>query len=256
MKLSGMDAVYLDAGTNLYYFTGTRWNGSERLVGAIVSAEGDIDYLVPAFEKDTFVQFMGLEGNIACWEEHESPYHLFAEVLRGKSIARGRLGVDETTPLYRFDGLRQFAGNQELVNAAPVTTPCRMRKTATELALLQHAKDLTIEVHKSAARILHPGITTPEVTKFIDDAHRAVGSDSGNTFCIVLFGEATAYPHGVPYPQTLEEGDMVLIDTGCLIERYNSDITRTYVYGDPTARQREVWDAEKARRQRPLMRHS
>jgi Xaa-Pro dipeptidase len=127
-----------------------------------------------------------------------------------------------------------------------ITAPCRSIKSPAEIALMQRAKDITLEVHKAAARILSPGITTAEVIDFIDRAHRALGADGGSTFCIVLFGEATAYPHGVRHPPPLVEGDMVLIDTGCTIEGYNSDITRCYVYGEPSARQREIWDLEKA----------
>jgi Xaa-Pro dipeptidase len=104
---------------------------------------------------------------------------------------------------------------------------------------------MTLEVHKAAAQILRPGISTAEVTAFIDRAHRAVGAPAGSYFCIVLFGEDTAYPHGVANPKVLEDGDMVLIDTGCQLEGYNSDITRSYVFGDPTERQREIWNLEK-----------
>lgn len=125
------------------------------------------------------------------------------------------------------------------------TGSCRAEKSDTEIALLQQAKNMTIEVHKAVARILHVGITVQEVTDFIDQAHRKVGAPAGSYFCIVLFGEDSSYPHGVKSPKALEENDIVLIDTGCQVEGYNSDITRTYVFGEPNQRQRDMWLVEK-----------
>jgi Xaa-Pro dipeptidase len=117
-------------------------------------------------------------------------------------------------------------------------------KSPAELALMTQAKAMTLEVHRRAARMLAPGVTTGEVKRFIDQAHRKIGSDDGSTFCAVQFGEATAYPHGLPGEQRLAEGDLVLIDTGCRVDGYNADITRTYVFGEPTSEHRRVWAAE------------
>ncbi|GHD27065.1 M24 family metallopeptidase [Halioglobus pacificus] len=246
MTLEGLDAIYLNAGTNLYYFTGTRWHPSERMVGALLTSDGALHYICPAFEEGTLCDYMMLEGTIHCWEEHESPYQLFSGLLDGLSITGGTVGLDESTPFFLVSGLQGAAPTQRFTDAVAVTAGCRMQKSAAELALLQRAKDMTLEVHKAAARILRPGIDPREVTEFIDRAHRAVGAGAGSYFCIVLFGEDTAFPHGVANPKALDEGDMVLIDTGCQLQGYNSDITRSYVFGEPTDRQREVWDAEKA----------
>ncbi|MFC7049122.1 M24 family metallopeptidase [Emcibacter nanhaiensis] len=244
MKELGLEAVYLNAGTNMTYFTGTPWYASERMVGVILPAEGAPEYIAPVFEIGTLRDFMTIEGKVNGWEEHESPYALFGEVLQRMGISDGAIGLDEGSSFFIFDGLRAEAPTYDYVNAKAVTAACRMHKSAAEIALMQRAKEMTMEVHKAAARILRPGISTLEVTEFIERAHKKVGA-KGSSFCIVLFGEATAYPHGVKDPQYLKEGDMVLIDTGCLLHGYNSDITRTYVYGEPTARQREVWQHEK-----------
>jgi len=249
MRERGIAAVYLNAGTNLAYFTGTRWYPSERMVGAILPAEGGVEYIAPAFEEGTLHGFMKISGPVNTWHEHENPCALFAAVLARMGIAAGsRIGIDESTPFFIFDGIRQQDTGYVLENAKPVTAHCRMRKSAAEIALMQRAKDMTMEVHKAAASILLEGITTAEVTQFIDRAHKKVGA-SGSYFCIVLFGEASAYPHGVSYEQTLKEGDVVLIDTGCKFKDYISDITRSYVFGEPTTRQREVWNAEKEAQQ-------
>lgn len=246
MRTNNIKAVYLNAGTNLYYFTGTRWGASERMVGAILSDQGQLEYIAPAFEIATINGYMLMPGNVNGWQEHESPYELFGQVLDNMGVTDGAIGLDESSSFFITNGLSLVNPGLLFVDAKPVTAGCRMRKSANELALMQRAKDMTLEVHKSAARILRNGITTQEVTQFINDAHRVVGAPKGSYFCIVLFGEDSAYPHGVSNPKELELGDMVLIDTGCQLQGYNSDITRTYVFGEPTARDQEVWDQEKA----------
>ena len=245
MRSEGIDAVYLNAGSNLYYFTGTRWGASERMVGAVLPANGALEYIAPHFEISTLEDFMVLEGAVNGWQEHESPYELFVRVLMRLGVVTGIIGIDEATPFFLFDGVRKAAPEYTFVDAKPVTAGCRMRKSQAEIALMQRAKDMTLEVHKATARILREGITTTEVKTFINEAHMAVGAPAGSSFCIVLFGEATAYPHGVKDPQALRPGDMVLIDTGCVLHGYNSDITRSYVFGEPSERQRAVWNHEK-----------
>lgn len=246
MREQDLAALYLHAGTNLYYFTGTRWYASERMVAAILPAEGALEYIAPAFERDTLRSFALIEGELSCWEEHESPYALLARVLASMGGRGGRLGIDEATPFFAFDGIRRANPKLELVDATRVTRACRSRKSDAELALMQRAKHMTLEVHKCVASILCEGITTAEVTEIIDRAHRAVGAPAGSSFCIVLFGPDSAFPHGVRDPKPLRANDIVLIDTGCLLEGYNSDITRTYVFGEPNERQREVWEVEQA----------
>jgi len=250
MKANSLDAIYLNAGTNLYYFTGTRWGASERMVGAVLSSKGELQYIAPYFEIATINGYKLLDGKINGWQEHESPYLLFNEILDSMSIREGRIGLDESCSFFISDGLAQAQLTKQnahsFVSAKSVTAGCRMCKSASELALLQRAKDMTLEVHKSAAKILRNGISTDEVSAFIHQAHLAVGAPKGSYFCIVLFGEDTAYPHGVSNPKDLDEGDMVLIDTGCQLHGYNSDITRTYVFGEPTERDQQVWNQEKA----------
>ena len=244
MKI-GLDAMYLNAGTNMYYFTGTQWHASERMVGVVIPQKGLPTYICPWFEKSTLEDFMSISGKTVCWNEHENPYELFVNLLSDIGIKSGKIGVDESTPYFIIDGILKAGPDLNLVNAVDVTSACRMRKSEHEIALLQRAKDITLEVHKSAAAILKTGISTTDVCHFINRAHKTIGATEGSSFCIALFGEATAYPHGVKEPQILNENDMVLIDTGCLVHGYNSDITRTYVYGNASIRQREVWDIEK-----------
>ena len=249
MQAQCIAAMWVHAGTNMTYFCGTKWHPSERMVGAIVPAKGKIEYIAPYFEQNTLRDYMVVEGEVNVWHEHESPYQLFVDTLKRMGISavtgkQPRIAISEDSPFFIVDGIAQLGAGVELVNAKSVTAHCRTRKSASEIALMQRAKHMTIEVHKAAASILREGITTTEVGAFINEAHKKVAA-SGSYFCIVLFGAATAFPHGVKDPQVLKKNDMVLIDTGCQVEGYISDITRTYVFGEPNARQRAVWNAEK-----------
>ena len=245
MAQRGIQALHLDASTSTFYFTGLRLRGSERLHGVVIPVEGDPVYISPAFEEAKLRTMLVLDGEIRCWQEHESPTALVIDTVRSLGHATGSIAVDPATPFFTFDGLRRAGNAFTFVNAAEVIAPCRMVKSPAEIAILRTAMGATLEVHKAVARILHEGITTTEVEAFVKSAHAALGMDPVFTFCIVLFGEPTAYPHGVPYPQTLKTGDMVLVDIGAPLHGYQSDVTRSYVFGEPTARQREVWNVEK-----------
>ncbi len=243
MQLLGWDAMYIHAGTNLNYFTGTNWYPSERLVGALLTVDGILQYIAPYFEIGTLEGYMQVAGEVQGWQEHESPYWLLSQCCQQQGVKT--LGLDESMPYFMVAALQQADSELTLVNGQVVSQFCRSRKSAAEIELLQIAKHMTLEVHKAAARILRVGISTAEVTAFIHQAHKAVGAPQGSYFCIVLFGEDTAFPHGVKSPKSLADDDMVLIDTGCEVEKYKSDITRSYVFGEITDRHRVIWQAEK-----------
>lgn len=244
MREHQIAALYLNAGTNLYYFTGLRWYASERLVGALLTAAGELHFVGPAFEEQTLNQYMWVPGNFHGWQEHECPYRLVGELLRELAVCEGRIGIDESTPFFVTDGLRQACDGYQWVNADCVIARCRRQKSVAELALMQRAMDMTLAVHRATASILRPGISTLAVEQFIHRAHQAVGA-SGSSFCIVLFGLASSFPHGVKEPQILQAQDWVLIDTGCRLQGYNSDITRSYAFGEITQRQRQAFEAER-----------
>jgi len=238
-----VDAMIVGAGASLRYFAGVGWNATERLVAMVLPRVGEPIMICPRFELGSLQASLGVEAEVALWEEHESPYALVAQVLT--KLGAKTLAIDPALPFFAFDGLRLAAPGVALINGAPVIDGCRMIKSPAELALMSQAKAMTLEVHRRAARILREGITTTAVRRFIDQAHRALGADDGSSFCAVQFGIASAYPHGLPGEQRLARGDIVLIDTGCRVQGYNSDITRTYVFGDPNPEQRRVWDVEK-----------
>ncbi|WP_336813300.1 M24 family metallopeptidase [Bosea sp. MMO-172] len=243
LREQGLQGLYLDTSVNLLYFTGIQLKPSERLHGAVIPAEGEIVYLSPAFEEPKTREYMQFGDDVRCWEEHEDPTALVVETIRSLGYESGSIALDPDTPFYTVDGLRKAGNRFDFTNGAAIAAACRQVKSAGEIALIQRAMDVTMAVHRAAARTLRVGLTTTELVEFLDRAHRKFGL--GLTFGAAQFGEATAYPHGVPYPQTLADGDMVLIDMGTKLGGYHSDITRTYVFGEPTERQREIWNLEK-----------
>ena len=246
LRLHDIDAVYLHAGTNLFYFTGLQWHPSERMVAAIIPAQGPLRYVAPRFEQETLKDHWLIEAEVETWEEHESPYQLVRQILAGSENEVARVAMDEGTPFFTYDGLRAACPHLEFLSAQPLTQAIRCRKSPQELAILQRAHEMTLTVQRAVTSILRPGISTLEVVDFIDEAHRRVGAPDGSSFCIVLFGVATSFPHGVKEPQILQEHDWVLVDTGCLLHGYNSDITRSYCFGQPTEEQRTAWEHERA----------
>ncbi|MCG8206740.1 M24 family metallopeptidase [Tenacibaculum finnmarkense] len=249
MKAQNKQAMYLHAGTNLFYFTGMKWSSSERMVGAILFQNGDLHFIAPKFEKGTILDFMLIKGDVNCWEEHKSPFKLFTKILIQNKVIQGDILMDEATPFFIIDGINKCNEVFTLESATPITAGCRMIKSDAEIAIMQHAMNITLEVQKAAARILRVGISAKEVEDFIHEAHIAYGATAGSYFCIVLFGVDSSFPHGVKTPKNLELNEVVLVDTGCVLHDYISDITRTYVFGEADDLQRSIWNIEKETQQ-------
>jgi Xaa-Pro dipeptidase len=243
MQNQGIGAVVLGATTSLRYFTGISWHPSERFTGAVVTAKG-LTYVCPGFEKDKVETLVTVPGDIRVWQEHESPYAVIADAA-SSSQSGGKVALDEHIPLFTYLGLRRVMGDERLVDGGPVIGKLRAIKEPEEIALMQHAKNVTLEVHRRAHAMMRKGTLVTEVIRFIDQNHRDFGSDHGNTFCLVSFAEDTTLPHGGETERALKEGDVILIDTGCSFDGYNSDITRTYVFGEPNKKQRDIWNLEK-----------
>jgi Xaa-Pro dipeptidase len=241
MAALGADALIVGAGPSLRYFTGVAWGPTERLVALVLPRRGTPAMICPAFELGSLEASLAIGADIRLWQEDESPYDLAAAAVQeGGHI----LAFDPALPFFVFEGVRRAGPGLQIVDGSAVVNGCRQIKSAAELALMAEAKAITLDVHRRAAAILHPGVRASEVKRFIDSAHRAGGADQGSSFCAVQFGRATAYPHGLPGDQALEDGDIVLIDTGCLVQGYHSDITRTYVFGEPGSDVRRIWEIE------------
>ena len=237
----GCTALLVNAGASLNYFLGIPWGASERLVAMLLPVDGEPVLICPHFERGSLEAELKLPVELRLWQEHESPHALVGQAMR--DLGGGRLAVD---PAISFEAVTRLGKDTglELVEAGPVIHGCRMVKSAAEIALMQQAKSMTLQVQQATARMLREGISTAEVRDFIAAAHRRVGA-AGSSFVIVQFGRGTAFPHGLPGEQKLKDGDLVLIDTGCYVQGYQSDITRTYAFGRPTAEQQRIWDIEK-----------
>ena len=204
-------------------------------------ASGPLTYVTPTFEEPKLQTLIRIPGQIAMWEEDENPFALIAARLAASEAPGAGLAIDPATPFVFAEGLSRATG-APVRSAQAMIVAQRQVKSAAEIALIQTAMDASLSVQRAVHAGLRPGITTTEVAAFVDAAHSALGLKP--LFVAVQFGEATAYPHGVPHPQTLAPGDMVLVDMGGILRGYRSDITRSYVFGPPTQRQRDLWGLE------------
>ena len=239
-----MGALILDSGTSLDYFTGVKWWPSERTMVAVIPAVGEVKYICPGFEESRFRELITIGKDVYVWQEDESPYKQIAKAINDSGIQTGNIGIEERLRFFIFDGVRKAAPQLNFVSGDPITIPCRMIKSSAEIALLQKANDITVAGIKAGISGLKEGMSQGDVAAIITGAQRQLGKDAGGA--LVLFGQASAFPHGTTHPQKLKKGDFVLMDCGCQVEGYTSDITRTVVFGAaPTKRQLEIWNLEK-----------
>ena len=244
MTENGLDGLMLTGGTSLVYYANVRWGLSERLFALVVPVRGEPFVVCPAFEEDRAREQLaqgplGPDGvAVLTWHEDESPYRLVAEGLAARGLATGRLGMEETVRFVFADGVAQAAPAATVVSGTPVTAGCRGRKDAHEVALMRHASAVTLKAYEAVYRALEDGMTQARVAELVAIAHTRLGYSGGAG---VQVGEASALPHGSAVPQVIREGTVLLIDGGCAVEGYRSDISRTYVLGRPADRMREVF---------------
>jgi Xaa-Pro aminopeptidase len=243
MREERIEAMFLESGTSLYYYTGVRWGLSERPFGLVLPARGNPVWISPAFEEQRARELIGEAGEVRVWQEDESPYALVAQALRDRNAGTSRVGIEERVRFFIADGVRSELPAATFVSGTPVTAGCRMIKSPAEITLMQRANDVTRLAMQVAISELAEGLTPGDVSSRFEEATLQLGGREPGA--LVIFGPATAFPHGSREPRTLRAGDVVLIDAGCSVEGYQSDVTRTIVFGRPTARQREIWDLEK-----------
>jgi len=243
MKEQNIAATVLDAGSSLLYFTGISWWPSERTMVAIIPASGEVKYICPGFEEARLRELIKIGTEVYAWQEHESPYKLIADTFKKEGITKGTIGIEEQLRFFILDGVRKEAPHLNFVSGDPVVVPCRIIKSSAELALMQKATDVTVAAMTIGIKSLKEGMSPPEFEAIVNDAHIKLGGVP--IFADVNFDKASAFPHGSIQPQRLKKGDIVLMDCGCRVEGYCSDVTRTIVFGaEPTQRQKEIWDLE------------
>lgn len=235
-----LDAILLEPGPAMVYFSGIRWWRSERLTAVVIPREGDVAVVTPYFEEPSVRESMSFGDDIRTWHEHESPFERVAQILKDRGTKSGRIGLEDSVRYFVTRGLQAALPTAELDAAAPVTQGCRMYKDTHELQLMRTAAEVTLSAYAHVWTSLEAGMTPDDVKKLMNDAQNQLGGSG--TWSMALFGEASAYPHGTDQPQTLQEGQIVLMDCGTSVLDYASDISRTFVFGEPTKRQREVWD--------------
>jgi len=247
MAANRLDAIMVEGGTSLFYFTGVRWGQSERPFVAVIPARGEFAWVCPGFEEARARELIKFGDDIRTWQEDESPYRAVAQIFKDRGIATGRIGVEERLRFFIMNGVRTEAPALDYASADPVTAGCRMIKSPAEIALMQKANDMTLAAYKAGLATLKEGMTQGDLRDNIIAAYDATGAR--NPDVAVSFGEYTAFPHGSVTPQRLKEGDVVQIDDGCTVDGYCSDITRTVVFGKPTKRQIDVWNLERRAQQ-------
>ena len=243
MRANGIAAMFLEGGSSMFYYTGVRWGNSERPFGVVIPVRGELAWVAPGFEEQRARELIKFSNDVRVWQEDESPYRLIAAILRDRGAATGKVGMEERVRFFIFDGVRQELPSAQFVSATPVTAGCRMIKSPAEIALMQRANDITLQAIGASLKTLKEGMTNGQLSANVAEATRRLGGDVDDA--LVIFGQYTAFPHGSIQPQALREGDVVLIDAGCTVDGYTSDITRTTVFGKPTQRQRDVWALEK-----------
>ena len=240
-----LNALFLTGGTSLVYFTNVRWGGGERLFTVVIPVRGEAFVVCPAFEEDRAREQLALgplEGTeVRVWQEHESPYARVAEGLADRGIRGGRIGAEETVQFRFSDGVAQAAPAVDVVSATPVTAGCRGEKDEHELELMRLANEATLTAYKAAYLAMQEGMTQRDFGALVSQAHRRLGFEGGAS---VQTGEYSALPHGSITPQVIREGTILLIDGGCEVEGYQSDISRTFVLGRPTDKMRRLFDIE------------
>ncbi len=243
MAANGIGALLLEPGTTMSYFTGMGWGLSERPFVAVLPAKGELAFVCPGFEEARARERLQFTSDVRVWQEDESPYHVIAGILRDRGITTGKVGVEERFRFFVADGVHQVTPALALVGAESVTAGCRMIKSATELALMQRANDITMAALKVTFSLFKEGMTQYDIQEIQSQSMTRFGG--ADPWVLVGLGAASAFPHGSVKPQQLHEGDIVLVDTGCAVEGYQADITKTTVFGKPTARQTEIWNLER-----------
>lgn len=243
MEQSKVAALIVEPGSTLEYFTGVRWPRSERITLAIVPARGEVLVVTPAFEEPSVRETLQVGGEVLPWNEHESPIQRIVQALRDRVAVSGAVAVESTVRFFIVDGIRQASNSYQLISADPLVRACRLFKSPAELALMQLANTVTLEALRIVHARVESGMNSATIAALMDRSTVALGGSP--EFSLVLLNEASAYPHGSLQVQAVREGSVILMDCGCTVHGYQSDISRTWVFGQASARQRKIWNTVK-----------
>lgn len=240
MRENGISALILDASTSLIYFTGLKWSQSERFTGAVIPAEGDIAIVTPFFERPRALEGIAFGDDVRPWHEHENPFKLIKQIINDRGFNSGKIAFDSRVRFFIMEGVKAEASNFEMVGGDAIVNGCRMMKSTHEIELMKKANEIQIAAYQYLHSKVEKGMTPAEVWGLMNQVVSDLGGEGVGGMC--LLNEASAYPHGSKQPQVVEEGGVVLLDGGTKVHGYSSDISRTFVYGEATKRQRDVWN--------------
>jgi Xaa-Pro dipeptidase len=240
MARRGAGALLIDTGSSLDYFTGIQWHSSERTTAAIIPARGEVIIVTPAFEEPSVRESLAIPAEVRAWNEDESPFLRIVQGLRDRGVHSGPVAVEPTMRFFIIDGVRNASKNYQIVSGDPLIRACRMIKSAAELGLMQTANDITLAALRHLHAHIERGMSAADLAAIMNGATTALGGSP--EFALTLLNEASAYPHGSRQPQSVAEGSVILMDCGCTVHGYQSDISRTWVFGEANSRQRKVWD--------------
>jgi Xaa-Pro dipeptidase len=243
MQRQKIAALLVEAGSTLEYFTGIRWRRSERITAALIPADGQVVVVTPFFEAPSVRETLHIPADIRTWHEDESPIELLVQATRDHGGADGPIASEPTTRFFIVDGVAKGAAGRGVVTGDGLVRGCRMVKSPAELALMQAANNVTLAALKQVRGEIQAGMQSSDILSRMVAATEALGGS--HEFSLVLLNEASAYPHGSLQPQKVREGSVILIDTGCTVHGYQSDISRSWVFGEPSPRQREIWNTVK-----------
>ena len=244
MQQKKIAAFLVEAGPSLEYFTGIRWHRTERTTAALIPADGRVVVVTPYFEEPSVRETLKVPAGVRPWKEDESPFELLAGALRRHATGDVPLAVEPTTRLFIVDGMSKVAATApRVIPGDDLIRACRMHKSPHELALMQAANNVTIAALRYTHGRVEAGMQGSDIFAMMVSATQALGGS--HEFTLVLLNEASAFPHGSIKPQQVRAGSVILIDTGCSVHGYQSDISRSWVFGSASPRQRELWDTVK-----------
>ncbi len=244
MSANHLDGILLADGTSLEYFAGVHWWGSERLFALVLPAKGRALCVCPAFEEGRARELLanspeGKNADVRTWQEDQNPYAVLAQGFKDLNLSTGVLGAEETVRFVFSDAIARAATHLKIVSATPVTAGCRMIKSGHELELMRLANQVTWTAYKAAHQSLRDGMSQADLEKLIMSAYRRLGFPGEVD---IEIGENSSFPHGSIVPQTIREGSLIMLDDGCTVEGYQSDITRTFVFGKPSDKMKQVFE--------------
>jgi Xaa-Pro dipeptidase len=247
MQQLNISALILEPGAAMDYFSGIQWWRSERLTALIIPREGNVAVVCPFFEEPSIRETLAVGDDVRVWQEHESPFARIREILTDRKLTQGNIAFEHSVRYFVLQGVMALLPSMKDVSADPVTRGCRMFKSQQELQLMHKANEVTLTAYEHVWSKLELGMSQGDVKSLMKKAQSQLGGSG--IWNMALFKEASAYPHGTKQKQTLTEGAIVLMDCGCNVHGYQSDISRTFVFGEASKYQRKIWDTVRAGQQ-------